>query len=125
MRSAPLLRSNFYDLRSASDKALLLQELPEHLEPHGGVVDLEHALLDRQGQWQDLGETVADPGRIAVVGFGGEVLRDFAFALVVGVALGTYSTIAAASLIVDWETWSQRRQPGGSKKAVVKAAAGR
>src|SRR5262245_6398674 len=42
--------------------------------------------------------------------FGGEVLRDFAFALVVGVVLGTYSTVAAASLIVDWETWSRSRQ---------------
>jgi preprotein translocase subunit SecF len=42
--------------------------------------------------------------------FGGEVLRDFAFALVVGVILGTYSTVAAASLIVDWETWSRSRQ---------------
>ena len=47
--------------------------------------------------------------------FGGEVLRDFAFALVVGVALGTYSTVAAASLIVDWETWSRSRQSSPRK----------
>ncbi len=39
--------------------------------------------------------------------FGGEVLRDFAFALVVGVVTGTYSSIAAASLVMDWETWSR------------------
>jgi len=41
--------------------------------------------------------------------FGGEVLRDFAFALVVGVVTGTYSSIAAASLVLDWETWSRDR----------------
>ena len=53
------------------------------------------------------------------------MLRDFAFALLVGVVTGTYSTIfVAAPIIVDWETWSQARQRGG-KKAVVKAAAGR
>ena len=52
--------------------------------------------------------------------FGGEVLRDFAFALVVGVILGTYSTVAAASLIVDWETWSRSRQRS-PRKVPVKA----
>ena len=52
--------------------------------------------------------------------FGGEVLRDFAFSLVVGVALGTYSTLAAASLIVDWETWSRSRQ-GSPRKVPAKA----
>jgi preprotein translocase SecF subunit len=56
--------------------------------------------------------------------FGGEVLRDFAFTLLVGVVTGTYSTIfVAAPIILDWETWSQPRQRGG-KKAVVKAGAG-
>jgi preprotein translocase SecF subunit len=57
--------------------------------------------------------------------FGGEVLRDFAFTLLVGVVTGTYSTIfVAAPIILDWETWSQQRQRGG-KKAVVKAGTGR
>jgi preprotein translocase SecF subunit len=57
--------------------------------------------------------------------FGGEVLRDFAFVLLVGVVTGTYSTIfVAAPIILDWESWSQAGQRGG-KKAVVKAGAGR
>jgi preprotein translocase SecF subunit len=56
--------------------------------------------------------------------FGGEVLRDFAFTLLVGVVTGTYSTIfVAAPIILDWEAWTQPRQRG-SKKAVVKAGAG-
>jgi preprotein translocase SecF subunit len=65
--------------------------------------------------------------------FGGKVLEDFAFTLIVGVVAGTYSTIyIAAALIVDWTNWSERRRPaaGGSipsatkteqKKAVAKA----
>jgi preprotein translocase SecF subunit len=56
---------------------------------------------------------------------GGEVLRDFAFALLVGVVTGTYSSVfVAAPIIVDWDNWSQARQRGG-KKVVVKAGAGR
>lgn len=57
--------------------------------------------------------------------FGGEVLRDFAFVLLVGVVTGTYSTVfVAAPIILDWENWLQARQRG-AKKTVVKAAAGR
>jgi preprotein translocase subunit SecF len=41
--------------------------------------------------------------------FGGEVLHDFSFALLVGVVTGTYSSVAAASLVMDWETWSRAR----------------
>ena len=41
--------------------------------------------------------------------FGGEVLHDFSFALLVGVVTGTYSSIAAASLVMDWEMWSRAR----------------
>ncbi len=56
--------------------------------------------------------------------FGGEVLRDFAFTLLVGVVTGTYSTIfVAAPIILDWEDWSEPRRRG-AKKAVVKAGAG-
>jgi len=57
--------------------------------------------------------------------FGGEVLRDFAFVLLVGVVTGTYSTVfVAAPIILDWESWSQARQRG-RKKSVVKAGIGR
>ncbi len=57
--------------------------------------------------------------------FGGEVLRDFAFALLVGVVTGTYSSIfVAAPIIVDWEAWNEARQQR-VKKAVAKAGAGR
>ncbi|MFQ5897895.1 MAG: protein translocase subunit SecF [Candidatus Methylomirabilia bacterium] len=52
--------------------------------------------------------------------FGGEVLRDFAFVLLVGVVTGTYSSVfVAAPVRVDWETWVQDRARG--KKVVAKA----
>ncbi|MFH1741550.1 MAG: protein translocase subunit SecF, partial [bacterium] len=39
--------------------------------------------------------------------FGGEVLRDFVFALLIGVAVGTYSSVFVASPIVVW--WRSRK----------------
>jgi len=50
--------------------------------------------------------------------FGGEVLHDFAFALVVGVVTGTYSSVAAATLVMDWELWSSKGATTGAKQAV-------
>ncbi|HKW91854.1 MAG TPA: protein translocase subunit SecF [Methylomirabilota bacterium] len=55
--------------------------------------------------------------------FGGEVLRDFAFALVIGVVTGTYSSVAAAALVMDWENWAIRRARGGAKAAVSRGGA--
>ncbi|HYB44071.1 MAG TPA: protein translocase subunit SecF [Candidatus Methylomirabilis sp.] len=50
--------------------------------------------------------------------FGGEVLHDFAFALVIGVLTGTYSSVAAATLVMDWELWSRKRTPARARLAV-------
>jgi preprotein translocase subunit SecF len=43
---------------------------------------------------------------IALVAFGGEVLRGFSLALLIGIIFGTYSSIAIASPIMVW--WQQR-----------------
>jgi preprotein translocase subunit SecF len=52
--------------------------------------------------------------------FGGKVLEDFAFTLLVGVVAGTYSTIyIAAAVVVDWTNWSEGRARG-RKKAVAR-----
>jgi len=38
--------------------------------------------------------------------FGGQVLHGFSFALVVGILIGTYSSIAvAAPMLVAWQNW--------------------
>ena len=42
--------------------------------------------------------------------FGGEVLHDFSFALVVGILIGTYSSIAvAAPMLVAYQDWRAKR----------------
>jgi preprotein translocase subunit SecF len=47
--------------------------------------------------------------------FGGEVLRSFAFALTVGVVIGTYSTVGiAAALVVAWDKWRHSRGAGAN-----------
>jgi preprotein translocase subunit SecF len=50
--------------------------------------------------------------------FGGDVLRPFGFAMVVGIVVGTYSTIYIATPLVVW--WEQRKAGGGQ---AVKAKA--
>lgn len=63
---------------------------------------------------QTLSRTVITAGLvfltvIALVLFGGEVLRGFSLALLIGIVSGTYSTIAIASPIMVW--WQQRVEP--------------
>jgi preprotein translocase subunit SecF len=46
--------------------------------------------------------------------FGGEVLRGFSFALVIGILIGTYSSIAvAAPMLVAYQDWRSRRASSG------------
>jgi SecD/SecF fusion protein len=49
--------------------------------------------------------------------FGGPVLRDFSLAIIVGVVVGTYSSIFIASPIVLW--WSRARGGGSSLRREV------
>jgi preprotein translocase subunit SecF len=54
--------------------------------------------------------------------FGGEVLRGFSFALVVGIIIGTYSSIAvAAPMLVAYQDWRARRGRTASLPAAKKA----
>ena len=48
-----------------------------------------------------------------IPGLGGEVLRAFSFALVVGVVIGSYSTVGiAAAIVVAWDKWKGQKGPG-------------
>jgi len=74
---------------------------------------------------QTLSRTVITSGLVflsvlALVLFGGEVLRGFSLALFIGIIIGTYSTIAIASPIMVW--WQQRIE--ASKARMTKAPAG-
>lgn len=64
---------------------------------------------------QTLSRTVITSGLtfvsvVAIVLFGGEVLRGFALALTIGIIIGTYSSIAVASpMMLWWNYWTNRR----------------
>jgi preprotein translocase subunit SecF len=58
---------------------------------------------------------------LAVLGlylFGGEVLRGFGFAMVVGILVGTYSTIYIASPFVIWWQGIRERRPPAARAAL-------
>jgi preprotein translocase subunit SecF len=73
---------------------------------------------------QTLSRTVLTSGLtfltvLALLLFGGEVLKGFSFALVVGILIGTYSSIAvAAPMLVAYQNWRASR----GKAAVLPAA---
>ena len=47
---------------------------------------------------------------LALFVFGGTTIRSFAFALIVGVIAGTYSSMFVASaLVVDWHRWKPEK----------------
>jgi hypothetical protein len=48
--------------------------------------------------------------------FGGEVLRGFSLALLIGIVFGTYSSVAIASPIMVW--WEQRIEAANRAAAV-------
>ncbi|MGE5648240.1 MAG: protein translocase subunit SecF [Acidobacteriota bacterium] len=54
--------------------------------------------------------------------FGGQVLHGFSFALVVGIIIGTYSSIFIASpILVWWHDFAEKRQKPGSQRPVEPA----
>jgi preprotein translocase subunit SecF len=54
--------------------------------------------------------------------FGGQVLRGFSFALVVGILIGTYSSIAiAAPMLVAWQEWRASRGKAAALPAARRA----
>jgi preprotein translocase subunit SecF len=60
---------------------------------------------------------------VALYVLGGEVLRGFAFVLVAGVIIGTYSSIAIASPVVLWWRTLRDKPVGGRRKSKAKAKA--
>jgi preprotein translocase subunit SecF len=76
---------------------------------------------------QTLSRTVLTSGltlltALALYIFGGQVLNGFSFALVVGIIVGTYSSIFIASpILIFWKDLSEKRGPG-ARAGVVKNA---
>jgi preprotein translocase subunit SecF len=81
---------------------------------------------------QTLSRTVLTSGLtfltvLALFLFGGEVLHGFSLALVIGILIGTYSSIfVAAPMLVSYQDWSARRaRSGGAKAAASSGGQGR
>ncbi|MGC8549721.1 MAG: protein translocase subunit SecF [Acidobacteriaceae bacterium] len=77
---------------------------------------------------QTLSRTVLTSGltfltAVSLLIFGGEVLRNFSFALVVGILIGTYSSIAVASpMLVAYQNWrAEKRGKAASLPAARKS----
>jgi preprotein translocase subunit SecF len=52
--------------------------------------------------------------------FGGTVIQDFAFAMIVGIVIGTYSSIFVASpLLIEYEGWTKTKGRPVSKRAAA------
>jgi preprotein translocase subunit SecF len=56
---------------------------------------------------------------VALYLFGGQVLHGFSFALVVGIIIGTYSSVFIASpILVFWQEYLEKRKKPGAARAV-------
>ena len=57
---------------------------------------------------------------LALYLFGGEVLRGFAFTMVIGIIVGTYSTIYIASpIVVWWDAFRRKKQTRPAARAAL------
>ncbi|MFT3745558.1 MAG: protein translocase subunit SecF [Pyrinomonadaceae bacterium] len=104
---------------SVNDSIVIFDRIRENLSASRGK---SLYALTNDSINQTLSRTVITTGLVllsvlALVLFGGEVLRSFSLALLVGFTLGAYSTIAIASPIAIW--WQSKM--GGGVKAVKEA----
>ncbi|HUQ94070.1 MAG TPA: protein translocase subunit SecF [Bryobacteraceae bacterium] len=78
---------------------------------------------------QTLSRTILTSGltfltALALLLFGGQVLNGFSFALVVGIIIGTYSSIFIASpILIFWKNWVEgKKMKGGAEKIAMSSA---
>jgi preprotein translocase subunit SecF len=97
---------------SVNDTIVIFDRIRENLRLHrrSNLYDLTNEAVN-----QTMSRTVITSGLVflsvlALVLFGGPVLRSFSLALFIGVVFGVYSTVAIASPIMVW--WQQRIDAG-------------
>ena len=80
---------------------------------------------------QTLSRTVMTSGLtfltvLALFLFGGAVLHGFSFALVVGIIIGTYSSVFIASpIVLFWHDWFDKRKRSAAVAAPARASTGK
>jgi preprotein translocase subunit SecF len=97
---------------SVNDTIVIFDRIRENLRMHrrSNLYDVTNDSIN-----QTLSRTIITSGLVflsvlALVLFGGEVLRGFSVALLIGIVFGTYSSVAIASPIMVW--WQQRLDAG-------------
>ncbi|PYS81726.1 MAG: protein translocase subunit SecF [Acidobacteria bacterium] len=97
---------------SVNDTIVVFDRIRENLRMHrrSTLYDVTNDSIN-----QTLSRTIITSGLVflsvlALVLFGGEVLRGFSIALLIGIIFGTYSSVAVASPIMVW--WQQRLEAG-------------
>ena len=104
---------------SVNDSIVIFDRVRENLSANrtDSLFNITNASIN-----QTLSRTIITSGLVllsvlALVLFGGEVLKSFSLALLVGVILGTYSTIAIASPIAIW--WQNKLGDSRVKEILV------
>jgi len=97
---------------SISDTVVVFDRTRENLQRHSGedfgeIVEKSIA----QTYMRSINTSVTTLlALLAIFLFGGDTTRPFALALIIGIAVGTYSSIFIASpALVEWEHWKARR----------------
>src|SRR3954447_25139561 len=106
---------------SVNDTIVIFDRIRENLRMHrrSTLYDVTNDSIN-----QTLSRTIITSGLVflsvlAMVIFGGEVLRGFSLAPLIGIVFGTYSSIAIASPIMVW--WQQRLDAGREQPVVTGA----
>ena len=100
---------------SVNDTVVIFDRIRENRQARGGVVGSLPQLINDSVN-QTLSRTILTSfltwlSCVSIFLFGGPALRDFSFVLVVGIIIGTYSTIYIASpILVVWQDWVIKRQ---------------
>jgi preprotein translocase subunit SecF len=107
---------------SMNDTIVVFDRIRENLKNRraGSMTDLINASIN-----QTLSRTILTSGltfltALALWLFGGDVLEGFSFALVVGIIVGTYSSIFVASpILVFWQDFAASKKPAAAAAASV------
>jgi len=109
---------------SINDKIVIFDRIREDLKlgVRGSFKDIINMSLN-----QTLSRTIITSGTVFIATlslfiFGGGVINDFAFTFLVGILVGTYSSIYIASVIVLWWHKGERPNIGGSQVTLQNSA---
>lgn len=108
---------------SMNDTIVVFDRIRENMKTRraGSMTDLINASVN-----QTLSRTILTSGltfltALALWLFGGDVLEGFSFALVVGICVGTYSSIFVASpILVFWQDFVASRKPAAATTAAAR-----